>query len=223
MFRFWSSETFMPFSFSVCSSWMAQMSKADSVLCGGYKVKRVNKVKHVFVVSIREGQVQHEWINEKVCACMCVHLCVCVGVVFERENIVCGCCIFDELAQHNGPVEGCGGSFQTGITRRVSASTFNAASYNNLSKKIFLQAAEPVLGQQTPPGCCRVTRHTSRSKSGADGLRMELHEKMLQLFQTFSVQETSRFRTSCCCWDDTKNYNQVTFSFKCSHLMNSLS
>lgn len=48
------------FSFSACSNRMAQMSKADGVLCGGYKVKRVNKVKHVFVVRIREGQVQHE-------------------------------------------------------------------------------------------------------------------------------------------------------------------
>lgn len=120
------------------------------------------------------------------CVPACVCTCVCVGVEFERENIVCGCCIFDELAQHNGPVEGCGGSFQAGITRQVSASTFNAASYHNFSKeKIFVRAAETVLGQQTPPSSCCVTRHTSKSKSEAVSLRMELHEKRFSYSKTF--------------------------------------
>lgn len=189
------------------------MSKADSVLCWGYKVKRVNKVKHVFVVSIREGQVQHEWINEKVCACMRAHLCVCWACVWKGKYIVCGCCIFDELALHNGPVEGCRGSFQAGITRQVSASTFKAASYNNFSKKIyiyiFVRAAETVLGQQTPPSCRRVTR----SKLRAVGFRMQVGFRML--LQTFLCPGSNHVQNILLDMEFLRwhqNNNQVTFS-----------
>lgn len=53
------------FHLSVYSSWLAQMSEADSGLCSGYMVKDVNKVKGIFAVSIREGQVHNEGIKEE--------------------------------------------------------------------------------------------------------------------------------------------------------------
>lgn len=145
-------------------------------------------------------------------ACVCTY--VCVGVAFERENIVCGCCIFDELALHNGPVEGCCGSFQAGITRQVSASTFKAASYNNFSKKYFyrllkqyldnklLQAVVVSLGP--PPGA-------SWGQSASEWNST----KNATPINHFYAWETSTSRTSCstcCSWDGTKNLNQVSFS-----------
>lgn len=121
------------------------------------------------------------------CAPACACALVCVGLRLKGKTLcVRGCCIFDELAPHNGPVEGCGGSFQSEITRQVSASTFKGTSYNNFSKKkkkttIFLRAAEStgtINSSKSPLSCC-VTQHTFKGQVRDSRLQNDIPLKIL--------------------------------------------
>lgn len=77
VFCFW----YLPFpSFSLLKL-VGTMSKADSGLCWGCMMKKVNKVKHIFTVGMREGQVQNEGIKEE-------WEVKCVGIWIERERVV---------------------------------------------------------------------------------------------------------------------------------------
>lgn len=51
------------FSISVCSGWLSRTVEEDTWLCWGYKVKKVNKVKHI--CGVQKRRTNAKWMNER--------------------------------------------------------------------------------------------------------------------------------------------------------------